>query len=267
MGRVWLWLSAAFVVGSTFFPNYIGSLVGRSVISSAHGKTETIVLGIAGMTCSGCEASVEHALSTLPGIVSVSASYADARAVVEVDNGSPPSRSSLVAAVARAGYVLSPMAEASEVAQSPSVAGHWMADLVFEDADTVRMVLDLGQLESRWVGEYDVAEFEAENYPVEVSLADSVVGLHFAGSNADFAGQLSKDGKILSGILHFGQENLPAEFRRTGGAQFSESLLHLEAAAHDSSSVAELSVDGTELRNQFNADQNKTRFLMLLSPT
>ena len=40
---------------------------------------------IEGMTCTGCENTIKSAISTLPGVVEVSASYKDGRATVKFD--------------------------------------------------------------------------------------------------------------------------------------------------------------------------------------
>ena len=63
-------------------------------------------------------------------------------------------------------------------------------------------------------------------------------------------------------------EEEPLELRRVAQQpQFSEGLLELEAAADDPSLVTRLSASGSELREQFNSDQEKVRLLMLLAPT
>jgi hypothetical protein len=154
----------------------------------------------------------------------------------------------------------------------PKLAGHWTARLPMAESDSIQLVVDLAMLDSRWIGEFDVPEFEATDYPVQVTQADSVVMLRFAGADAVFAGRLSDDAQRLSGAVQFAaedghQERVPAELRRTGEAQFSAAFWELERAAADSSRVTRLAADGAELRRQFNADRGKTRLLMLLSPS
>ena len=61
-------------------------------------------LRIEGMTCDGCAALVQNALRKVPGVQTASASYPQGRAVVTFDSSSPPSTSSLVEAVEKAGY-------------------------------------------------------------------------------------------------------------------------------------------------------------------
>jgi hypothetical protein len=148
-----------------------------------------------------------------------------------------------------------------------SLAGQWEADLPVEDGMTSRMLVDLGTLGSRWVGEFDLAEFGVENYPVEVSTSDERVSLHFTGIDMDLEGRL-EDGSRLSGTAKFGEEQVPLVFRRVAAEpQFSGDFLALEAVADDLQRVTKLSAEGTQLRDRFNADQGKTRLVMLLSPT
>jgi hypothetical protein len=171
----------------------------------------------------------------------------------------------LLAALAGASAVGRPIAP-------PKLAGHWTARLPMAESDSIQLVVDLETLDSRWVGEFDVPEFEVTDYPVQVTHADSVVMLRFAGADALFEGWLSGDAQRLSGVVQFTvedghQERVPAELRRTGEAQFSAGFWELERAAADSSRVTRLAADGAELRRQFNADRGKTRLLMLLSPS
>lgn len=148
-----------------------------------------------------------------------------------------------------------------------SLAGHWVAEVVMTDGARVGLVIDLDRLDTRWVGEFDLEEFGVENYPVDVDLSSPHVRLHFAGPDADFEGTLAEDRSVLSGSLRFGDDNLVTIFERTGEPQFSDMFLALEAAADDSSRVALLSDSGLEFRQQFNSDKEKTRLVMLLSPT
>ena len=80
-------------------------------------------LQIEGMTCASCADHVRDALQTVPGVQSVSVSYADRLAKVTVDEGTAPA--ALTAAVAAAGY----KALRAEVPASPfgrvGKAGQW----------------------------------------------------------------------------------------------------------------------------------------------
>ncbi len=63
----------------------------------------SLSLGVGGMTCASCAASVEKALGALPGIDSVSVNLASERALVSF-TGDPPSEEKLREAVEGAGY-------------------------------------------------------------------------------------------------------------------------------------------------------------------
>ena len=149
----------------------------------------------------------------------------------------------------------------------PSLAGHWVGNVPLGDGETPKLVVDLGKLGSRWVGEFDVEEFGVENYPVHIEFSDSTVKLHFSAADGDFEGRLSPGGDRLTGTLGFSEQKIVVEFQRVGAVGFSESFLQLEAAADDPSKVEKLSASGAELRKRFNADRGKVRLVMLLSPT
>jgi copper chaperone CopZ len=62
--------------------------------SDSHSETLSVIsqdtigyvhIEVEGMTCSGCEAHVEHAVKELPGVVQVEASFKDAKATVKYD--------------------------------------------------------------------------------------------------------------------------------------------------------------------------------------
>jgi hypothetical protein len=157
---------------------------------------------------------------------------------------------------------------AAGCAKTPSPAGQWKGTAALPDQDSVTAVVDIAKVGTRWVGQFDLPFHGLEDYPLEISVSGPQVHLFFAGPEADFQGTLSGDGKALSGTATLSDGmKVPLTFRRVGEAQLSEMFWKLERAADDSSLVSRLSVDGAELRAQFNADRDKTRLLMLLSPT
>lgn len=264
--RAMLWLSAALVAAFAFFPEYVGSVVGGAGTPAGSQGNEVLILGVRGMTCTGCEATVERALAEVPGVVGVEASFQEERVVITIESSSAPSTATLAAALGSAGYELAPMANAMLPVEA-SVSGHWVAEVQLADGTNVGLVVDLDRLGTRWAGEFDVREFGVENYPVQITLSGRAVTLHFAGPDADFHGTLTADGTVLSGVVSFGDERILTELRRTGDPQFSETFRQLEAAVGDSTLVERLTDDGTELRRRFNADRDKVRLVMLLSPT
>jgi hypothetical protein len=147
------------------------------------------------------------------------------------------------------------------------LAGHWITELEDPDGTLITLVMDLGTLESRWVGEYDLPEYEIEDYPVEVKSNGPRVVLFLAGIEASFEGSIQADGALAGIGQSEGHPDEPITFRRTGPPEFSAGFLRLESAARDSTLVEPLSPDGAELQARFNEDRDKVRLLMLLSPT
>ena len=64
--------------------------------------SETLELGVAGMTCASCVNRVEKAISAVPGVVSAAVNLATERATVKAVGGTP--LSSIEAAIRKAGY-------------------------------------------------------------------------------------------------------------------------------------------------------------------
>jgi hypothetical protein len=152
-------------------------------------------------------------------------------------------------------------------ATPPTVAtlsGHWTGTATIAGLDTVAVALDLGQVGSRWVGHYDVAEYNADDYPLDVTV-DSLVTLQFSGIEADFEGRL--EGNTLAGDILFEGKAFPTRFVRKGAPEFSAEFLALESASDQGTRLHLLSADARELRDQFNADRNRARLVLLLSPS
>lgn len=267
--RGMLWFSTVLVLAFALFPGYVGLLFGaqRTSAGSAFAASETWTLGIHGMTCAGCEAAVTTALSAVPGVLESRASYEDGTATITIDRESPPSRMALSLAIAGIGYTL--VEDDSSLSARGQLAGQWLATSETDDGQGFEIILDLGQVGSRWVGEFDLPLFGVENYPVEVTVGDSLIELHFTAMAVDFKGVLSDDGTRLSGraIQRGEDDDWDLAFARTGEASFSGLFLKLEATADDTTAVHSLSNDAAELRAAFNRDINKVRLLLLLAPS
>jgi copper chaperone CopZ len=269
MNRCMLWVSTALVLTLAFFPSYVGHLfaVRPTAAESTTASMNTWTIDIRGMTCAGCEAAVNQSLAEVPGVLHAEASYDAANATITVDSSKPPTRMALAAALAKTGYSLVSVTSDGPVATKPALAGHWVTELEDQNGEMIAVIMDLGVLNSRWVGEFDLPKYNVMNYPVEVQATGDTIELFLTAIGMSFKGSIGNDG-VLSGVGQSpGAENESVTFQRTGPAEFSDGILGLEAAAHDPSLVASLSDDGSELREQFNADREKTRLLMLLSPT
>lgn len=71
--------------------------------SAALAEDKTVTLSVPGMYCEMCPATVKKALSKVPGVAKVDASYKDKQAVVTYDD-SKTSVEALTKATANAGY-------------------------------------------------------------------------------------------------------------------------------------------------------------------
>jgi len=208
-------------------------------------STDTWRIDIQGMTCAGCEAAVT------------------------VDTANPPRQMALAAAVGKAGYSLASVTAGQSVTTETegTLAGHWVTELEEQNGELIEVIMDLGVVSSRWVGEFDLPKYEVMNYPVDVKTTGDSIELFLTAIGLSFRGTIGVDGAPTGVGQSQGGESESITFRRAGPAEFSEGFLELEAAADDPSLVEILSDDGSELRKRFNADHEKIRLLMLLSPT
>ena len=88
-GKAFLGIVTAFAIVMLAFPYYSNALYPDSGRGSATlevpERVEYVQFEVEGMTCTGCEGHVEHAVSELQGIVEVDASFADGHAIVKYD--------------------------------------------------------------------------------------------------------------------------------------------------------------------------------------
>lgn len=71
--------------------------------SAAFAETKTVTLSVPGMNCDLCPLTIKKAISKVPGVASVEASYEKKQAVVTFDD-SKTSVEALMKATANAGY-------------------------------------------------------------------------------------------------------------------------------------------------------------------
>ena len=68
-------------------------------------QVQTITWDIKGMTCTGCEATVENAASGVDGIIEVDASYDTAQVTIKYDR-SKTNRETIKAAINKTGFTV-----------------------------------------------------------------------------------------------------------------------------------------------------------------
>ena len=104
--RVGLAIAAVIVLGFAAFPNYVGRLSALASSSQVEPTDPVLTIGVHGMTCSGCEASVESALRSVPGVELVDADFDRESATLHVTRGTRPGPAALAVALNSAGYQL-----------------------------------------------------------------------------------------------------------------------------------------------------------------
>ena len=279
--RISLWVVTVLTLLMATYPRWssLGMATdgARTLTSKRDAISQVVTLDIHGMTCADCEGYIERELKRLPGVVRASVSYATQSGLVEL--GRPINLRDVSAAVERAGYRATNVHLATTIHSNSSrpdsregltgatVSGQWKGRLAVGEDQTSELVVDLGEIGNRWVGEFDLIDFDVRDYPVHVLLDGRLVRLNLTAAQIDFAGSLSASGDTVRGIATTRGNRDTLVLVRVGEPRFSPDFLALEAAAEDSTRVASLSADAAELRRQFNADRAYTRLLMLLSPT
>ena len=107
--KVMLWVASGVVLLFSFFPNYVGVLVGSG--GADDGTTSAALSGesrtyqIEGMTCEGCATHIKASLVKIPGVARVELTYAVKRAwIFFADKVTPPSDDTIQKAIEAAGY-------------------------------------------------------------------------------------------------------------------------------------------------------------------
>jgi mercuric ion transport protein len=85
--KTFLVLMTLFALSSLTFPLYSNILFEKSNTQlSQYQGNQKIELQISGMTCTGCENHIEHAIGELPGVIEVNASYENGITNVSYDS-------------------------------------------------------------------------------------------------------------------------------------------------------------------------------------
>jgi copper chaperone CopZ len=77
----------------------------QKVVYVQESQVQTITFDIEGMTCTGCEASVENAASGVNGVLEADASYDTGKATIKYDQ-SKTDRETIVAAINKTGFTV-----------------------------------------------------------------------------------------------------------------------------------------------------------------
>ncbi|WP_418502023.1 mercuric transport protein MerTP [Flagellimonas sp.] len=109
-GKIWLMTITVFALAMLAFPYYAQSLYPKQ---EAKGQTnffasqdvKEINIPVVGMTCSGCEAHIEHEVNGLDGIIMVKADYQKANAQIMYDPAKT-TRDAIVNAILKTGYTI-----------------------------------------------------------------------------------------------------------------------------------------------------------------
>jgi len=99
---VMLGIATVMTAAFAFFPNYVGALVSTGHPVESEEVTQTVFLGIKGMTCAGCEVHVVKSLESLEGVVVTEVDHRSGSAEVQVPAGTDPDF--LRQAIVNAGY-------------------------------------------------------------------------------------------------------------------------------------------------------------------
>ncbi len=78
----------------------------QQTIIIASDDIKEISFSVEGMTCTSCEEHVKYAVNQLPGIVAISANYADGSASVKFDD-SKTDKATIIEAIDKTGYIVS----------------------------------------------------------------------------------------------------------------------------------------------------------------
>jgi copper chaperone CopZ len=75
--------SFSFVMVLLFILSSCGGSGGKKEVKEVPGETAMIEVSISGMTCTGCENTIQSGLTKVPGVISVKASHTLGNAIVE----------------------------------------------------------------------------------------------------------------------------------------------------------------------------------------
>lgn len=104
--KLFLGIVTVFAVVMMAFPSYIQIFypkVDQQVIIVSSDNVQEFNFNIEGMTCTGCEEHLKHAVNKLPGIIEVTANYEEGSAKVRYDK-SKTNKTAIIDAIDATGY-------------------------------------------------------------------------------------------------------------------------------------------------------------------
>ena len=164
------------------------------------------------------------------------------------------------------------VAPSIQAAAAPSAEGLWQGLIFYKRAEVeVDITVELAQgAQGEWVGTIDIPNQKLEYHPLEnvqvngrnVSFMLSRFSRHAnATIVSPFQGKLAEDGKTIQGeFIEGGKNRMPFLLERKGAAGS-------ERASPLAPPLNALSASGEELKAAFNRDADKSRLVLLLSPT
>jgi len=107
LNKLMLWVVTVLVLAFSFFPNYVGLLLGSGDTASTQIDANRVewTMAVEGMTCQGCAALIESELRKVPGVAEVNVDYEKGSAMVAA--APSVSEADLRRAIENAGYSIS----------------------------------------------------------------------------------------------------------------------------------------------------------------
>ena len=86
--KIYLWLVATFILLMSllsYYPKLFYSQTDTQITSINTADIQSVTLNISGMTCSGCEESINHSVKKIKGVSSVKTSHIEGTSIIEYD--------------------------------------------------------------------------------------------------------------------------------------------------------------------------------------
>lgn len=94
---------AALMLAFPYYASVFYPKTEKQVVIVSSNNIKEAKFNVSGMTCTGCEEHVKHAVNALPGVLNVTANYEEGTAVVKFDE-SKTSKETIIDAIDKTGY-------------------------------------------------------------------------------------------------------------------------------------------------------------------